>query len=44
MIINTKDGLKNGVEDDGPILSISSIPNYGNTLNKGCILKITKDL
>ena len=44
MIIDTKDGLKNGVEDDGLILSISSIPNYANSLNKGCILKITKDL
>ncbi len=42
MIINTKNGLKLGVEDDGPVLSICSIPNYANSQNKGCIIKITK--
>jgi len=26
------------------MLSISSIPNFGNSNNKGCILKITKEL
>ena len=41
-IISTKDGLPSGFEDDR-ILSICSIPNYGNSNNKGCILKITKE-
>lgn len=42
-IITTKDGLPNGFEDDR-MLSICSIPNFANSNNKGCILKITKDL
>jgi hypothetical protein len=41
-IISAKDGLMNGFENER-MLSICSIPNYGNANNKGCILKITKE-
>jgi hypothetical protein len=41
-IISAKDGLINGFENER-MLSICSIQNYGNSSNKGCILKITKD-
>ena len=43
-MINSKDGLKNGCEEDGITLSINTIPNYANSNCKGCILKITKEL
>ena len=44
MLINTRDGLKDGVSDTGNTLSIFSITNYGNTNNKAGVLKINKDL
>ncbi len=34
--------MPNGFENDR-MLSICSIPNYGNSSNKGCILKVTKE-
>lgn len=44
MIINTKDGLENGVEENKCVLSIFSVPNYGSRANKGAILRINKNL
>ena len=44
MIINTKDGLEDGVEESKCALSIFSVPNYGGRSNKGGILRINKNL
>lgn len=44
MIINTKDGLANGLEESKYELSILTVPNLGNKNNKGCMLKINKNL
>lgn len=44
MIINNKDGLPNGLEESKYELSIFTVPNFGNKNNKGCMLKINKNL
>ena len=44
MLVNTRDGLTNGVEEDSSSVSIFSVSNYANTNNKGGILKINKNL
>jgi hypothetical protein len=44
MLINTKDGLPNGVEEDRNTLSVFSISNYANTNNKGGMLKVNKKM
>lgn len=44
MIINTRDGLPNGVEQSKYELSILTVSNFANRNNKGCILKINKNL
>ena len=44
MIINCKDGLSNGLEESKFELSIFTVPNFGNKGNKGCMLKINKNL
>ena len=44
MIINTKDGLENGIEESKCALSIFSVANYGALNNKGGILRINKNL
>lgn len=44
MLINTKDALTNGVEENKCILSVFSVPNYPKQNNKGGILRINKNL
>lgn len=44
MLINSKDGLANGLEEGKCSLSVFSVSNYGRNTNKGCILRINKDL
>jgi hypothetical protein len=44
MIINSRDGLANGIEESKYELSIFSVSNFNNKNNKGCILKINKNL
>jgi hypothetical protein len=43
MIINTRDGLFQGVDEDKNTLSVFSVTNYANTSNKAGILKIGKN-
>ena len=43
MLINTRDGIPNGVDEDHHTLSIFSVSNYANN-NKAGILKINKNL
>lgn len=43
-MINTKDGLANGIEEGRCTLSIFSVSNYSKSGNKGGILRINKDL
>lgn len=44
MLINTRDGLPHGVNEEGHTLSVLSVTNYANSSNKAGILKINKDL
>ena len=44
MLINTKDGLENGIEEGKISLSVFSVSNYGKLTNKACILRVNKDL
>lgn len=44
MLINTRDGLPQGVDEEGHTLSVFSVPNYANSNNKAGILKINKNL
>jgi hypothetical protein len=44
MIINTKDALPEGIEQNKYELSILSVTNLNNKNNKSCILKINKNL
>ena len=44
MLVNTRDGLKHGVDEAGHTLSVFSITNFGNSQNKAGVLKINKDL
>ena len=44
MVINTRDGISNGVEENKCVLSVFSVPNYANKSNKGGILRINKNL
>lgn len=44
MLINTKDGLPNGIEESKCVLSVFSVLNYPKTNNKGGILRINKNL
>lgn len=44
MLINTKDGILDGVEQESHVLSVFSVTNYANTNNKAGILKIGKNL
>ena len=44
MLINTKDGLANGIEEGKCCLSVFSVSNYSKTNNKGGILRVNKDL
>ena len=43
MLINTKDGLQNGMEEGKVALSVFSVSNYSKS-NKACILRVNKDL
>lgn len=43
-LICTKDGIANGIEDNGGIIYVSSVTNYPGTHSKGSILKINKNL
>lgn len=44
MLINTKDGLENGIQEGKVSLSVFSVSNYGKLSNKACILRVNKDL
>lgn len=44
MLVNTKDGLLHGVDEEKNVLSVFSVTNYANTNNKAGILKINKNL
>lgn len=44
MLINTQDGIQNGISEDRNTLSIFSVTNYGGSNNKGGVLKINKNL
>jgi hypothetical protein len=44
MLINTKDGLATGVDEEKNTLSVFSVSNYGHTAGKAGILKISKNL
>lgn len=44
MLINTQDGLANGIEQSKYTLSIFSVPNYHKKNNKGGVLRINKNL
>lgn len=44
MLINTKDGLSNGVEDNRHTISVFSVTNYAHSKNKAGILKVKKDM
>lgn len=44
MLINTKDGLANGVEEGKCVLSVFSVPSYSKMNNNGSILRINKNL
>ena len=44
MLVNTRDGLPHGVDEDKHTLSVFSVPNYNNSSNKAGILKINKNL
>ena len=44
MIINTKDGLESGVEEQGHTLSVFSVTDFAHSQNKAGMLKINKDL
>lgn len=43
MLINTRDGLSQGVGETSNTLSVFSVTNYANSGNKAGILKITKN-
>jgi hypothetical protein len=43
MIINTRDGLPQGVDEEKHTLSVFSITNYAQSNNKAGILKINKN-
>ena len=44
MLINTRDGLPHGVDEEHMTLSVFSVTNYANTNNKAGVLKISKNL
>lgn len=44
MLINTKDGLQNGIEEGKVALSVFSVSNYSKSNNKASILRVNKDL
>lgn len=44
MIINTRDGILGGLQEEGCTISIFSATNYPNVKNKGAMLKINKNL
>ena len=44
MLINTRDGLPHGVDEEKHTLSVFSVTNYANSNNKAGILKINKNL
>jgi glycine cleavage system H lipoate-binding protein len=44
MLINTKDGLPQGVDEEKNTLSVFSVSNYANCTGKAGILKINKNL
>ncbi len=44
MLINTRDGLPQGVDEEKHTLSIFSVTNYSQSNNKAGILKINKNL
>lgn len=44
MLINTRDGLPQGVDEERCTLSIFSVTNYAQSSNKAGILKVNKNL
>jgi len=44
MLVNTRDGLPHGVDEEHHTLSVFSVTNYASTNNKAGILKINKNL